>query len=221
MICNNRRHAGIKLVQALEHYRDQNVIVLALPRGGVPIGYEVAHFLRAPLDILVVRKLGAPGHEELAIGALGPGHVVVLNQELIQMLGVSQAQLTRVIDQEAKELDRRLQKFRGNRPFPDISGKTVIIIDDGLATGSTALAAVQAVRKIGMDNIVLAIPVCARDSASSLRYEVDELVCLESPAEFHAVGLWYQNFEQTSDGEVVDLLQKAWKEIPNTPISSY
>ncbi len=191
-------------------------MILALPRGGVVLGAEVAKALEKPLDVLVVRKIGAPMQPELAVGAIGPDGSTVLNRELIEQLGIGAEELTHCIAHEATELNRRLRLFRGDRPFPDLAGKTVIIIDDGLATGSTAASAIQTVKAMGAGKIVLAVPVGPRSTVSVLRHEVDELVCLEAPEVFDAVSRWYADFPQTTDTEVVELLEEAWGE----PVSS-
>lgn len=207
----DRIEAGKQLAQVLKGYKTENMMILALPRGGVPIGYELALELDVPLDVLIVRKLGTPGHEELAMGAIGPGGVVVMNHEVVNMMHISSSQIDQVLADEQTELRRRLRHFRGTRPFPDISGRTVVIVDDGLATGSTAMAAVQAVRAMKPAQVILAIPVCAKDSADRLRPMVDDLLCLQMPADFMAVGYWYNDFRQTTDAEVIDLLVRIWR----------
>lgn len=213
MTFKNRQDAGSKLAQALLPYAHEKPIILALPRGGIAIGFEVAQTLNAPLDVLVVRKLGAPHHEELAIGAIGPGNVAILNHDLIQLLGISNEALQTVIDQETLELNRRLRRYRGERPYPNFHNRTVIIVDDGLATGATALAAIQTIKEQHPARVILAVPVCARSSAFALRSEVDDLVCLETPDQFSAVSLWYVNFDQTTDEEVMNLLNKSWRKV--------
>jgi predicted phosphoribosyltransferase len=205
-IFEDRREAGVRLAQLLYLYRSEQPIVLALPRGGVPVGYEVARSLDAPFDVYVVRKLGAPHQPELGIGAIAPGGVLVLDQETIRMLGITRGEIDRVVEQERAEMDRRLQRFRGDRPFPDLKDRTVILVDDGLATGVTAYAAVRALREMQPRKIVLAVPVCAAQTARVLSDEVAELVCINAPPDFGAVGIWYKNFEQTTDDEVVRLL---------------
>ncbi len=209
MVFKDRAEAGRRLADRLQEFRDENPIVLALPRGGVPVGYEVARALGAPLDVMIARKLGAPGHPELGIGAIAPGGVRVLNEEAIHMLGIREAEIDAIAAQEERELERRLRRFRGERPAPEIRGRTIILVDDGLATGVTAKAALRAIRKEGPRRIIFAVPVCASDTARALADEVDELLCLEAPPYFGAVGLWYQDFEQTSDEEVLELLSRA------------
>ncbi|HEY9687015.1 MAG TPA: phosphoribosyltransferase [Coleofasciculaceae cyanobacterium] len=207
----DRTDAGKQLAKALKGYRTENMIVLALPRGGVPVGYEVAQALNVPLDVLVVRKLGVPGQDELAMGAIGPGGVVVLNEEVIRMLQIPPETIDRIIAKQYTEIERRLQSFRGDRPFPNLNGKTVVIVDDGLATGSTALAAVQTVLTQNPTKVILAVPVCAPESAARLRPSINDLICLEQPPDFMAVGYWYRDFRQTTDTEVTELLNNLWQ----------
>jgi len=207
---HDRRHAGALLASTLSAYAGRpDVVVLALPRGGVPVGYEVARRLSAPLDILVVRKLGVPGYEELAMGAIGSGDVLVLDERVLQWMRVSQADLDQVILRERAELARREQALRGDRPPLDVRGKTVIVVDDGLATGSTMRAAVKALRKRGPARIVVAVPIAAPSACSELAGDVDEIVCAVTPEPFRAVGLWYQDFRPTSEDEVRTLLALA------------
>lgn len=212
MVFKDRAAAGRRLAESLQEFRNENPIVLALPRGGVPVGYEVARALNAPLDVMIARKLGAPGQPELGIGAIAPGGVRVLNEEAIDMLGIREAEIEAIAAEEERELARRLRRFRGDRPPPALRGRTVILVDDGLATGVTAKAAIGAIRKEEPRRIIFAVPVCASDTARSLSEEVDALVCLEAPPSFGAVGLWYQNFEQTSDEEVLEWLERAREE---------
>jgi predicted phosphoribosyltransferase len=182
------------------------VLVLALPRGGVPVAYEVAHALGAPLDVFLVRKLGMPGHEEFAIGAIASGGVCVLNEETLVEYGVGPAQVEAVVQAEQLELQRRERRYRGDRPFPDVTGQTIILIDDGLATGSSMRAAVAALRHERPARLVVAVPTAPADTCEELRPIVDEMVCLITPEPFYAVGLWYEDFSQTSDEEVHELL---------------
>ena len=186
-----------------------DVIVLALPRGGVPVGYEVARRLRAPLDVFLVRKLGVPGHEELAMGAVATGGVRVLNEQVMRGLRIPDSVIDAVAAVELEELRRRERLYRGDRPPPDVRGKTVILADDGLATGSTMLAAVKALRQQQPARIVVAVPVAAPDTCELLRAEVEDVVCTETPEPFYAVGLWYRDFSQTTDEEVRELLAQA------------
>ncbi len=214
----NRRDAGRLLATQLEHYRDRDgVIVLALPRGGVPVGYEISKALRVPLDIFVVRKLGAPVSEELAMGAIASGGVVVPNEDVIQALGIEPGALARAVEAESAELERREVVYRGNRPKPVIRGKTVILVDDGLATGSSMRAALQALRKLEPSRIVVAVPVAPTSTCKELTQEVDEVVCSMTPSPFYAVGQAYSDFTQTGDDEVSALLQWAWKWVPQSP----
>jgi predicted phosphoribosyltransferase len=206
----DRRDAGRRLAATLTKYAHRpDVIVLALPRGGVPVGYEVATALGAPLEVFVVRKLGLPGHEEFAMGAIASGGVTVLDQDLLRITRVREADLRRVLAAEEKELARRERQYRGERPFPDLRGKTVILVDDGLATGSTMRAAVEALRQEAPARIVVAVPVSSPETCDAFRDVADEVVCAETPEPFRAVGLWYDDFSQTTDDEVHELLDRA------------
>jgi putative phosphoribosyl transferase len=205
----DRVDAGKALAGHLRQYAGRpDVIVLALPRGGVPVGYEVAQALGAPLDVFIVRKLGVPGHEEYAMGAVASGGVRVLNDDAMRSLRLSNETVDRVTAREMEELTRRERLYRGDRPQPDLKGRTVILVDDGLATGSTMKAAVKALAQREAGRIVVAVPIAAPDTCEALRREVDEVVCALTPEPFHAVGLWYDNFSQTTDAEVHDLLQR-------------
>jgi predicted phosphoribosyltransferase len=181
-------------------------IVLALPRGGVPVGHAVAEAIGAPLDVFIVRKLGVPGHEELAMGAIASGGVRVLNHDVLNHVPVPQRAIDAVAERELRELERREQAYRGNQPALSVEGRTVIIVDDGLATGSTMRAAVRALGKMNPRSIVVAVPVAARSTCEEFRSEVDEIICLRTPEPFQAVGLWYEDFSQTTDEEVHALL---------------
>jgi predicted phosphoribosyltransferase len=213
----DRRDAGRQLAALLTGYRDRHPFVIALPRGGVPVGYEIARALGAPLDVLPVRKIGAPGHREYGIGAIAPGGAFVLNMAAVNSLGVTRAEIEAVVAEETAELERRMRLYRGDRPLPDLGGRTAILVDDGLATGMTALAAIRAVRQSHPERIVLAAPVCAPETAAELRAEVDDLVCVSLPDQFYAVGLWYRSFEQTTDEEVLALLRDARERPPAAP----
>jgi predicted phosphoribosyltransferase len=206
----DRDDAGRRLAAELSAYvgRD-DVIVLGLPRGGVPVAYRVAEALHTPLDVFVVRKLGLPWHEELAMGAIASGGVRVLDSDLIKIARVSDADIERVTMAEQTELERREKRYRGDRPFPDLHGKTVILVDDGLATGSTMRAAVHALRQQGPGDVVVAVPVAPPEVCDAFRYIADEIVCAETPEPFQAVGLWYKDFSQTTDDEVHRLLESA------------
>lgn len=205
MIFQDRSDAGRCLAEALEPYRDKDPVVLGLPRGGMVVGYEIARALDAPLDVLVVRKLGAPGAEEFAIGAIAHG-ATLLNRQLVAGLRVSQEYLTRIIARESEELARRERVYRGNRPPVEVAGRTVILVDDGLATGATAQAAVESLRKNGPMKIVFASPVCSAEGARALERVADAVVCLECPVHFGAVGSWYGDFTPTTDAEVIKCL---------------
>jgi erythromycin esterase-like protein/adenine/guanine phosphoribosyltransferase-like PRPP-binding protein len=209
-IFRDRRDAGRVLAALLEGYRGRpDVVVLGLPRGGVPVAYEVARALGAPLDVFVVRKLGVPGHEEMAMGAIASGGVVVLNDDVIRALRINPQTIQRVAEREARELLRREQAYREGRPMRDLAGKTVILVDDGLATGSSMRAAIQALRKLGPARIVVAVPAAPESTCSELAAEVDDVVCATTPSPFFAVGYSYWDFAQTSDEEVRELLHAA------------
>ena len=206
----DRRAAGQVLAQELLDYADRpDVCVLALPRGGVPVGFEVAQALRAPLDVFIVRKLGVPGHEELAMGAIATGGAQVLNEEVIQQLDIPPFVIEAAARREGQELQRRETLYRGDRPPLNLENRTVILVDDGLATGSTMRAAVAAVRHQKASRIVIAVPVAAPDTVARLEREVDALVCPLTPRSFQAVGQWYVRFDQTTDEEVRELLARA------------
>jgi putative phosphoribosyl transferase len=206
----DRRDAGRQLAQELANYIDDpSVLVLGLPRGGVPVAYEVARALRAPLDVFVVRKLGVPDHRELAMGAIASGGLRVLNLDLIDALRISPAEVKSVAERELAELERQQRIYRGQAPLLDLAARTVIVVDDGLATGSTMRAAVGALRQSNPAFVIVAVPVAAAETARSLREEADGVVCLSAPSDFHAVSMWYQDFSQTSDEEVSNLLESA------------
>lgn len=206
----NRTDAGRRLATYLGKYAGRrDVIVLALPRGGVPVGHEVAQALNAPLDVFVVRKLGLPWQEELAVGAIASGGAVVLNDDVVRISGITRDQLDRVTRAEEAELHRREQQYRGDRAFPDLRGKTVILVDDGLATGATMRAAVEALRREGPSSVVVAVPVAASETCQRLQSIADDVICAMTPDPFEAVGLWYDDFSQTTDAEVQDLLSRA------------
>jgi predicted phosphoribosyltransferase len=206
----DRREAGRLLAAKLAAYANRpDVIVLALPRGGVPVAYEVARALNAPIDIFLVRKLGVPGYEELAMGAIATGGVRVLNDQLVGGLRIPDYIVDEVAASEQQELARRERLYRGDRPAPDVRGRTVILVDDGLATGATMLAAVKALRQQQPARIVVAVPTAAPETCEQLRAEVDDIICAITPEPFHAVGLWYEDFSQTTDEEVRDLLARS------------
>jgi len=206
----NRSEAGQLLARALEQYKNRpDVLVLALPRGGVPVGYEVAKALNAPLDVFIVRKLGVPGHEELAMGAIATGGTRVLSSPVIEQLNIPPSVIDRVASREEEEIRRREYLYRGNNPAPNISNKIVILVDDGLATGSTMKAAISALRRQNPKKIVVAVPTAPADTCEELRGEADEVICAATPEPFYAVGLWYEDFAQTTDDEVKKLMRRA------------
>jgi predicted phosphoribosyltransferase len=206
----NRRDAGRQLAAKLMSYAgDPDILVLGLPRGGIPVAYEVARALRAPLDVFVVRKLGAPGHRELAMGAIASGGVRVLNLDVIEVLGISPAALDAVAEKETLEMERQQTAYRDGAPMPEFSGRTIILVDDGLATGSTMRAAIGALRQSNPARIIAAVPVAAAETVRRLGKEADSVVCLTAPDEFHAVSMWYEDFSQVSDEEVRQLLAAA------------
>ena len=206
----DRRDAGRELADALAAYADRpDVLVLALPRGGVPVAFEVARALRAPLDVFLVRKLGVPGHEELAMGAIASGGVRVLNDDVIHWYRIPPDVIDAVAREEERELRRREQAYRDGRPSVPIAGKVVVLVDDGLATGSTMRAAIQAARRLNPARVVVAVPVGASETCEELRAVADEVVCARTPAPFSAVGVWYEDFSQTTDDEVTRLLQES------------
>jgi predicted phosphoribosyltransferase len=208
---SDRSDAGRQLARALAHRFGGrgDLIVLGLPRGGVPVAFEIASALDAPLDVFIVRKIGLPGHEEFGIGAIASGGVRVVDEQVIRSYGIDDETLERITARERQELERREQRYRDDRAFPDLRGRTVILVDDGLATGSTMRAAVAALREEGPREIVVAVPVGARETCVALAREVDDIVCLRAPEPFYAVGLWYEDFDQTTDEEVHDLLERA------------
>lgn len=211
----DRTSAGRQLAERLTHYAGRpDVLVLALPRGGVPVGYEVARALDAPLDVLVVRKLGVPRHEELAMGAVASGGIRVLNQEVIDALEIPDEVIEHVAEREVREVSRRERAFRGDRPKLDVHRRIVILVDDGIATGSTMRAAVAGLRKLGPERIVVAVPTAAPATYDEFERLADECVCVITPEPFYSVGLWYDDFAQTSDEEVRDLLTQSANTAP-------
>lgn len=207
----NRREAGQHLAQAVLHLKDTNPVVLALPRGGVPVGFEVAQALGAEFDVLLVRKIGAPGHEELGIGAIvdGANPQIVLNDEIVRMTGATPAYIDAEAARQLAELERRRKAYRGGANPVELKGRTVIVVDDGIATGGTVKAALQGLRLASPARLVLAVPVAPAESLAALRTLCDELICLMSPSPFYAVGAHYLDFSQTSDEEVIQLLEAA------------
>lgn len=206
----DRIHAGQVLAQRLMQYANrEDVLVLAVPRGGVPVGFEVAQALHAPLDVFVLRKLGVPWQEELAFGAVASGGVRVVEQETIDALGLTSEEIEAVVEREQSELRRRERAYRDDRPAPHVQGKTVLLVDDGIATGSSMLAAIAALHQLKPAKIVVAVPVAAASTSKRLQKIADEFVAVEAPATFYAVGQFYADFQPTSDEEVVDLLERA------------
>jgi len=207
---DNRRQAGEVLATKLTTYADRpDVLVLALPRGGVPVGFALAYALHVSFDVFLVRKLGVPGHEELAMGAIASGGVRVLNTEIIHLLNIPDALIDLVAAQEQREIDRRERQYRDGRPAPAILGQTVILVDDGLATGATMRAAATAVRHSQPARLIIAVPTAAPETCVALQEEADEVICAMTPEPFYAVGLWYADFTQVTDAEVRDLLARA------------
>jgi len=216
----DRTEAGRQLAAVLSSYAGRtDAIVLALPRGGVPVAFEVARALGVPLDVFIVRKLGVPGQEEFAMGAIASGGARVIDAAIVRDLAISRAEIDAVAQAETRELERRERQYRGERPFPELAGRTAIVVDDGLATGASMRVAVAALRGEHPARIVVAVPVAPWETCEALRQDADEVVCAVTPEPFHAVGLWYENFRQTSDEEVHDLLERARHELtyPPTP----
>jgi erythromycin esterase-like protein/predicted phosphoribosyltransferase len=217
-VFRDRRDAGRALAELLRHHQGRDdIVVLALPRGGVPVGFEVATALGAPLDVFIVRKLGVPGHEELAMGAIASGGVVVLNDDVVRGMDIPSEVIEQVAREEGRELERRERAYREDRPPPDVAGKVVILVDDGLATGSSMRAAILALRRLGPARIVAAVPAAPESTCQELAAEVDEVVCATTPSPFFAVGQQYWDFTQTTDDEVRDLLRAAWSSRPSRP----
>jgi putative phosphoribosyl transferase len=207
MIFRNRKEAGEKLAEKLTEYEGRSdLLVLALPRGGVPVAFEVAKKLAAPLDVFLVRKLGVPGHEELAMGAIASGGIRVLNNSIVEALHIPDAAIDAVAATEQRELARREVEYRDAMPSPEIAGKTVILIDDGLATGATMRAAAIALKQMGPQKLVVAVPVSSPDTCEEFETDVDAIICAETPQPFYGVGMWYRDFSQTTDDEVRALL---------------
>ena len=210
MIFRDRRDAGKKLAQALHHFtKKPHTLIFALPRGGVPVAFEVAKALQLPLDIFLVRKLGVPDEEELAMGAIGMGGVLILNQDIIDHLRLSSETIERVKAKETRILEERNQRYREGRPLPDVSDKTVILIDDGIATGATMRVAIVAIKQLGCAHLIVAVPVAPAATVGEITNEADAVFALQQPDPFYAIGNWYQDFSQTSDEEMRFLLQEA------------
>lgn len=208
----NREEAGRILAQELMPFAKQgDVIVLALPRGGVPVAFEIAKALHAPLDVFIVRKLGVPGHSELAMGAIAMGGVSVFNDDIVRSLNITEEEIDTITQKELRELERRKLIYRGDEPFPQVQDKVVILVDDGIATGATMRAAIKALRKLKADKIIVAVPVAAEDTCENIQKLADGLICPLRPQQFYAVGAWYNEFLQTEDEEVFRLLKDARK----------
>jgi putative phosphoribosyl transferase len=208
----DREDAGRRLAERLARYQGENPVIFALPRGGVPVGYEVARSLKAPLDVFIARKLGAPNQPELGIGAVAQDGTLVLNERIVEAIGVSEEYVQRIAVEEIEEARRRFKLFRADRREPEVRERTAILVDDGIATGVTTWAAIAALRQRNPRHLVLAVPVCAAQPAELLRQEVDELICLQAPSDLMAISIWYRHFEQTSDEEVIELLERARRE---------
>ena len=209
----NRRTAGRQLVRRLSKYRDaKDAIVIALPRGGVVLAFEIATALHLPLDLCIVRKLGVPSQPELAMGAIALGGVEVLHGDLIAALGIRQDEIDREVTLERAELNRRERSYRAGRPWPDLEGKTAIVVDDGIATGATAEAAVQALRLKGVQRVVIAVGVAAPSAITRLCLEADEVICVLEPPNLSSIGEWFEDFTQVTDHEVRSLLARCWKQ---------
>jgi putative phosphoribosyl transferase len=217
MLFFDRAEAGRRLAQALAHLKDEHVVVLGLPRGGVPVAFEVARALQAPLDVLVVRKLGLPFQPELAMGAIGEDGVRVVNEQVVRLAGIDDREFAAVEARERAELQRRARRFRGGRQRIPLTGQVAVIVDDGIATGSTARAACRVARLHGAASVVLATPVAPRRTVEELSADADEVICLGTPEPFHAIGEFYANFSQTSDDEVVDCLSRAHRVAEELP----
>jgi putative phosphoribosyl transferase len=209
----DRREAGRELADRLACFKPERPIILALPRGGVTVAFEIASALSAPLEVIVTRKIGLPQNPEFGIGAIGEAGVLLLDEPVIKLTGLPSDELEQVVKSEEKELQRRVALYRENRPLPDLCDRTVIIVDDGLATGVTAKAAIQVVKKLQAGKIIFAAPICSYETAHDLSDRVDDVVCLASPVEMMAIGIWYRDFEQVSDEEVLDLLERSQSQL--------
>jgi len=209
MIFRDRVDAGRRLAKELRFLQDKDLVVLGLPRGGVPVAYEVAKELAAPLDVIVVRKLGVPWQPELAMGAVGEGGANFINEEIVRLAKVSVADFTAIASQESAEVERRATRFRGSREAINLKGRTALIVDDGIATGATALAACKVAHLLGAEKVIVASPIGAADSIERIKNFADQVICLEIPRSLLAVGEWYEDFSPTSDQQVIDLLQES------------
>jgi putative phosphoribosyl transferase len=215
----DRTEGGQALAEKLAHYSERSdVVVLALPRGGVPVGYEVATRVKAPLEVFLVRKLGVPGHEEFAMGAIASGGLWFVNEEVVRQLGISRRQIQQIVDREEQEMERRMEVYGPEFSKAEVRGQVVILVDDGLATGSTMRAAVAALKQKHPQRIVVGVPVASAQTCEELHGEVDEIICVNTPEDFYAVGQWYEDFSQTSDDEVRELLNRAKEQFEPAPI---
>ncbi|MDP1827656.1 MAG: phosphoribosyltransferase [Archangium sp.] len=213
----DREDAGLRLASELRGYAKDSPIVIALPRGGVPVGFEIARALGAPLDIWVVRKIGVPWHQELGVGAIAEGGQLYISRPLIEQIGLTGLELAQMTETKRREVEERVRLFRGDRPRPSLRGRTVLLVDDGIATGGTMRAVIEAIRAEGPKQLVLAVPVAAPDTLSELGQLVDRVVCLLTPTDLHAIGLWYDDFTQVPDEEVLRLLERARRAPPPLP----
>lgn len=209
MLYKDRKDAGYQLAEKLKKYINDNPVVMALPRGGVILGYQVAKKLKAPLDVIVPRKIGAPFNPEFGIGAIAPNGVRVINDETIRLLNISGIQIEQIIERETKEMNRRINLYRKGLAPLDLDGKAVIVVDDGIATGVSTKAAILSIKQMNPKKIILAVPVCPPETANIFRTEVDEFLSLNEPMDFYAVGAYYDDFNQITDEEVINLLQKS------------
>ncbi len=213
----DREDAGRKLAVELSRFRNENPIILALPRGGVPVAWEVARALNAPLEVWVARKIGAPSQPELGIGAISEGGATWINRQLAGWVGATEEDISRVAEEEARELERRVRVYRGDRPTPEVKGRTVILVDDGIATGGTMRAAIASLKERGPKRLIVAVPVAPPETVDELEREVDDLISPEQPQDLMAIGLWYRDFHQTSDEEVLELLARSRSEQTGAP----
>jgi putative phosphoribosyl transferase len=209
----DREDAGRRLAKLVMKYKDQDPLVLALPRGGVPVAWPIARALDAPMDVLVARKIGMPGQPELGVGAIAEGGATSLNREMRGLSRSSDAEIDEVADREAEELKRRVETYRGKRELPEVKGRTVLLVDDGIATGGTMKASIKALKELEPAKLVVVVPVAPPDTLASIEEDVDEVICPERPDNLMAIGYWYQTFGQTSDAEVVELLEKAGRHV--------
>jgi putative phosphoribosyl transferase len=212
-IFTDRTEAGKQLAAALKGAAGRNAIVLAVPRGGVVVGYQIAHELNIPLDVIITKKIGAPGNPELAVGAVAEDGTILLDKNVVQMANASQSYIKAEAERQKSEIKRRLRTYRGSAPNPEIAGREIILVDDGVATGSTLKAALQSLHKRGAKTVIVAAPVGPSDTIREFQQEADRVVCLSTPDPFYAIGQFYENFNQTTDGEVIELLKQSKQEL--------